>query len=148
MPAIILILSLLLSSGAAIASKPMSSTEDFVMSSESPYSLEETVERIERATSNNNFRHIRTQKVAKNSDGDIYAVYFCSFSMLEKALQVDKRIGSFLPCRITIYSDAGQVKASAFNPKLMSALTNQSRLHGLCDTVKEGFSSIIDEATL
>ena len=121
---------------------------------ESSYDLKTTVENVKRAVSNNNFFYGRVQTLEygmtepANENPNQVIVYFCNISLLNKALAVDPRVGMFLPCRITIYEQAGKVKVMSVDPKVLSRLFNNSELNQLCEQMKQSYTAIIEEATL
>lgn len=120
---------------------------------DSPYSLEETVEAVERAAVGRNFRLIRRQKLEEGlfpegeaSDKQVI-VYFCNFNFLYDALTIDPRVGLFLPCRVTVVEQEGQVKVMSINPKRLSVLFNNERLDRACDEMHDLYTAILEEAT-
>ena len=120
---------------------------------DSPYGLEETVEAVERAAVGRNFRLIRRQQLEEGlvpegeaSDRQVM-VYFCNFNFLYDALTIDPRVGLFLPCRVTVVEQAGQVKVMSINPKRLSALFNNERLNRACDEMHDLYTTILEEAT-
>ena len=120
----------------------------------SPYDLKTTVENIKQAVNNNNFFHGRVQTLEygftspENENPKQVIVYFCNVSLLNQALAIDPRIGMFLPCRITIFEQDGKVKVMSVNPKILSALFNNSELNPLCEQMSRSYIAIMEEATL
>ncbi|WP_206609532.1 c-type cytochrome [Thiohalobacter thiocyanaticus] len=120
---------------------------------DSPYGLEETVEAVERAAVGKNFRLIRRQKLeeglfpeGEENDRQVI-VYFCNFNFLYDALTVDPRVGLFLPCRVTVVEQEGQVRVMTINPKRLSVLFNNERLDQACDEMHRIYTDILEEAT-
>jgi cytochrome c oxidase cbb3-type subunit 3 len=129
-------------------------TSAAVLSMDSPYDLNTTVENIKRAISDNNFVFIREQKLdtglapeGKETPTE-HIVYFCNFGLLNKALATDPRVGLFLPCRITVVERDGKVKMMVANPKRLSRIFNNSELNELCDQVTNMYQAIMEEASL
>jgi cytochrome c oxidase cbb3-type subunit 3 len=127
---------------------------DNVISYESPYSLQETVDAIKRAAIGKNFRIIRVQPLdqglveeGKENQSQVI-IYFCNFQLLNDALAVDPRVGLFLPCRVTVVEEKGKVNVLAVNPKRLSVLFNNYELDRLCSEMQQTYESIIEEATL
>ncbi len=125
------------------------------ISMESNYSLEETVKNVERAAVGKNFRIIRIQNLEQGlfpeaeEDPRQVIVYFCNFKFVDGALDVDPRVGLFMPCRVTVVErDDGVVEIIAMNPKFMSRLYNNGELDGLCDQMTAIYEEILEEATL
>lgn len=134
---------------------PVPRVEDIepVLVYDSPYGLEETVEAVERAAVGKNFRLIRRQKLeeglfpeGEENDRQVI-VYFCNFNFLYDALTVDPRVGLFLPCRVTVVEQEGQVKVMSINPKRLSVLFNNERLDEACDEMHRIYTDILEEAT-
>lgn len=121
---------------------------------DSPYDFDTTLSNIKRAAVGMNFRLIRTQAVnagfvAKKDESERQqVVYFCNFNFLYEALALDPRVGVFLPCRITVVEQEGQVQVMSVNPKRLSALFNNEQLDAACDEMTELYQSIMEEATL
>jgi len=124
------------------------------ISFESPYDFEATIQGVKAAIIGKNFRLIREQVledglVEKGKENKKqYIIYFCNFSLLNKALAIDPRVGLFLPCRITIVEQQGKVMVHAINPKRLARLFNNSDLYKLCDEMSDIYLEIIEEATL
>ena len=121
---------------------------------DSPYDLEKTIASVKRAAIGKNFRIIREQTLEdglfeKGKDNPKQViVYFCNFQLLNEALAVDPRVGLFLPCRITIVEEAGQVKLYAINPKRLSGLFNNNELNKLCGGMFDTYTEILEESSL
>lgn len=128
--------------------------ESRIITAESNYSLEETVENIQNALVNQNFILIRIDTLEHGlvPEGEENAkqviLHFCNFSFLFDALTVDPRVGMFLPCRITVVERDGKVTVSAINPRYLSQLFNNDELDEYCSRMHGLYSTIIEEATL
>jgi len=128
---------------------------DTFIIAESPYGFAETVKQLKLAIVANNFRFIREQTVdygfvseAMSSDNEVI-LYFCNFALLDEALQLEKRVGVFLPCRITIIQEGDTVKMIALNPKrLKEALFPSLALGRMCETMHDVYQHVLDEAAL
>ena len=137
-------------------SKQIDKTEEPVnplISYESPRGLDETVEIIKRAIVGKNFKVIRVQYlnqglVKKGSENKKQVmIYFCNFNFLNKALEIDPRVGLFLPCRITAIEKDGKVTVMASNPLYMSRLFNNEELSKLCQDMHDAYADIVEEST-
>ncbi len=125
-----------------------------IISYESAYSVSETISNIKRAAIGKNFKIIRiqtldngfTQKTKSNAKQTI--IYFCNFSLLNKSLAIDPRVGLFLPCRITVVENKGKVRVMAINPLRLSKLFNNSELDRSCQEMRDVYIDIIEEAIL
>jgi len=121
----------------------------------SPYTLEQTVAQVKAAAAGHNFRLIREQALdygfvspgIETTRGR--TIYFCDFAMLNQALQVDRRIGLFLPCQVNVVEHGGDVLVVAPNPRVLSREFFKNRdLKGACEKLRETYAEIIDEATM
>ena len=125
-----------------------------ILSMESPYDLNTTVENIKRAIGNNNFVFIREQKLETGlapegkETASEHLIYFCNFGMLNQALATDPRVGLFLPCRITVIERNGKVTMMAVNPRRLSRFFNNAELNEMCDQVTKMYLAIMEEAAL
>jgi len=130
------------------------SDESRIIEAESSYTLEETVENLKQALVSQNFILIRTDTLehglvpeGEENPREII-LHFCNFSFLFDALNVDPRVGMFLPCRVTVVERAGKVMVSAINPLYLSHLFNNAELDEYCLKMHGLYSAIIEEATL
>ena len=119
----------------------------------SPDGVAATVARLKEAVEAANMRLIRVQYLdqgfvpAGKENKHQVIVYSCDFGFLNAALQVDPRVGLFLPCRVTVLRHHGKVLVMAVNPKRLSALFNDTALNRLCDRMYRRYQDIIEEAT-
>lgn len=119
----------------------------------SPYSFSKTIENIKRAVVNNKYKLVRDQAldhgfVPVNQESKTHTmVYFCNYDIIYDALEIDPRVGMFLPCRITVFEQNGYVRAMSINPKRLSQLFNNDELDEACDRMHDTYSSILEEAT-
>ncbi|MHB0985860.1 MAG: c-type cytochrome [Sulfuricella sp.] len=129
-------------------------TEQAVLTMDSPYDLQATIENVKRAVVSNNFIYIREQRLTAGlvpqdqEDPRQHIIYFCNFSMLNTALATDPRVGLFLPCRITVVEQNGKVKMMAVNPKRLSKIFNNTELNALCDEMTKRYLAIMEEAAI
>jgi len=120
----------------------------------SPYSLEQTLEKVKTAIGAANMRLIRVQTLdqgfvpAGTEDPGRTIVYSCDFGFLYEALKVDPRVGLFLPCRVTIVKDGDKVLVMTINPKRLSRIFNNSELNQLCEQMYQVYESILEEVVL
>lgn len=128
--------------------------EPAILSYESPYDFATTLENLQRAAVGMNFKLIRTQAVnagfvSRDKESTRQqVVYFCNFNFLYEALELDPRIGVFLPCRITVVEHEGVVQMMSVNPKRLSRLFNNVQLDQACDEMTELYITIMEEASL
>lgn len=128
--------------------------EPWVITMESPYGLDETVENLKQAIVGQNFKLIRTDYMehglveeGKENKNQII-LHFCNFDFLFQALAIDPRVGMFLPCRVTIIQRNGKVTLSTINPKRLSKLFNNQELDDACVEMYGVYKSLLEDATL
>ena len=125
-----------------------------VITMESPYSIDETVENLKQAITDQNFTLIRVdyldhglaEKGKENKNQVV--LHFCNFGFLFQALSIDPRVGMFLPCRVTVVERDGKVQISTINPKRLSKLFNNHELDEYCDQMYEAYNTLLEDATL
>jgi uncharacterized protein (DUF302 family) len=139
MRALILTLLTLLGSGVQAAGPPLLETS-------SPYSLEETVDRVKHALSNQNLRLLREQELAGPPTG-ARTLYFCDFDLLERAYRINTRIRHDLPCRITVSQRSDGVVLSALNPEYAAHAAGLG-VSPMCSELKAKILELMWEATL
>ncbi len=121
---------------------------------DSSYSLEETLEKLKTAIAAANMRLIRVQTldqgfVAEGRENpDQTIVYSCDFRFLNEALQVDPRVGLFLPCRVTVVRHGDRVQVMSINPKRLSRVFNNVELDRLCDQMYDVYVNLLEESVL
>jgi cytochrome c oxidase cbb3-type subunit 3 len=121
---------------------------------DSPYGLDETIENLKQAITDQNFTLIRTDYLehglveeGKENKKQV-VLHFCNFDFLFEALAIDPRVGMFLPCRVTVIEKDGKVQLSTINPKRLSKLFNNHELNDSCEAMYEVYSSLLEDATL
>ena len=128
--------------------------ESPVLMVESPYGMEETIENLKQAITDQNYTLIRTEYFerglveAGTENKKQIILHFCNFGFLFKSLAIDPRVGMFLPCRITVIEKDGKVRLSAINPKGLSKLFNNHELDKSCNEMYEVYSTLLEDATL
>ncbi|MBE9567386.1 MAG: c-type cytochrome [Proteobacteria bacterium] len=128
--------------------------EPAILVADSPYGMDETVENLKQAITDQNFTLIRTDYLdhglvptGKENKKQV-VLHFCNFGFLFEALAIDPRVGMFLPCRVTVMERDGKVQLSTINPKRLSKLFNNHELDESCDAMYEVYSSLLEDATL
>lgn len=121
---------------------------------DSPYTLDETIENLKDALTDQNFTLIRTEYLEHGlvpkgtEDKKKIVLHFCNFGFLFEALAIDPRVGMFLPCRITVIEKDGKVQLSTINPRRLSKFFNNHELNESCDTMYEVYSTLLEDVTL
>jgi cytochrome c oxidase cbb3-type subunit 3 len=132
--------------------KPVPNENDADIVVDSSYSLEDTVENVKLAITNQNFTLIRVDYldhglVAKGKENTNEVVmHFCNFKFLYSALAIDPRVGLFLPCRVTVVKTGDKVRIMAINPLHLSKLFNNDELDQACKHMHQVYVSILKDA--
>jgi len=121
---------------------------------DSPYGMDETVENLKQAITDQNFTLIRTDYLehglveeGKENKNQV-VLHFCNFGFLFEALTIDPRVGIFLPCRVTVVEKDGKVQLTTINPRRLSKLFNNHELDESCEQMYEVYSGLLEDATL
>ena len=128
--------------------------DEATISMRSEYGLDETIENLQRAAIGKNFKIIRIQNLEdgmfppEEQDKHSVIVYFCNFNFVNRAINIDPRVGLFLPCRVTVTERDGVVTLTAINPRYMSRFYNNSELDEACSEMHDIYIEIMEEATL
>ncbi|MGB5278290.1 MAG: c-type cytochrome [Gammaproteobacteria bacterium] len=129
-------------------------TVEAVITAESPYTIEETIENLKMAIADQNFTLIRTDYVERGfvDEGEEnkqqVVLHFCNFNFLYQALAIDPRAGIFLPCRVTVTENDGKVQVATINPMRLSSLFNNDELQAACKEMSGIYQAIIEDAVL
>lgn len=129
-------------------------SESPILMRESPYTFEETVEKVKTAIGAANMRLIRIQTLDQGfvptgrEDPSRTIVYSCDFVFLNEALKIDPRVGLFLPCRVTVVRQENRILVMSINPKRLSRIFNNSELNELCEKMHSVYESILEEVVL
>jgi cytochrome c oxidase cbb3-type subunit 3 len=122
---------------------------------ESPYDFETTVANVKAALSGANFRAFPDRFVEQGLTDEFsvntrqVGVRFCNFNLMYGMLKIEPRLGTVLPCRITILErEDGRVILTVPNLRAVARWFNNEELVGLWDQMEETFNGIIEEVTL
>lgn len=124
-----------------------------VLIQESSHSYEKTLENLRRSIRGSNFRLIREQALVEGygleqRKGQRESmVYFCNFDKVNQVIKMDKRVGQFLPCRVTVVEQRNRVYVMAVNPKQYGKLFNNDKLIPVCNEITDMYKQVISEAT-
>ncbi|MCF6281621.1 MAG: c-type cytochrome [Candidatus Polarisedimenticolaceae bacterium] len=123
-----------------------------VLSVESPYSMDVTIERIKRILADNGHVMIDDWPAdRKMADRDqvffvIKDIYFGNLDAINGPLSLDPRMGLFLPARITLMQQMeGKVKVMMPNPEQYSAIFNNSSLNKMSRIMYEQYQAMLSE---
>jgi len=134
---------------------PLDADEPISLVTESPYDFDTTVANLKQALSGANFRTFPDRLLEQGLIDEFsvnkrqLAIRFCNFNMLYGMLKIEPRLGSVLPCRVTILEqDDGSVLLVTPNLKVVSRWFNNDELVELWSEMQETFEEIVEEATL
>jgi cytochrome c oxidase cbb3-type subunit 3 len=128
--------------------------EEPVIIVDSPYTLDETVDNLKQAITDQNFTIVRTELFERGfveegkENRKQVVLHFCNFDFLFEALAIDPRVGLFLPCRVTVVEHNGKVQLMTVNPKMLSKLFNNDELDKACEHMHDVYSGILEDAVL
>jgi len=117
-------------------------------------SMQQALADVKTAILNHNYVFIRKQDIdshlitTKQEGRKVILVYFCNFSMLHQALQLEKKVGVFLPCKITLVQKAGHIEMLAINPKFISQRLRDKRFSDICKQLSRDYRAILEEASI
>lgn len=121
---------------------------------DSSYSMEETIENLKQAISDQNFMLVRTEPLETGyvtpgeESPNKMVLHFCNFEFLFQALAIDPRVGMFLPCRITVIENKGVVQVMTINPLRLSQLFNNNELDNACREMYTIYRELLEDAVL
>ena len=134
--------------------RPEVTLDEAVIITESPYTLEETVENLKESIISQNFMLIRTDYLEHGlveegkEDKRQVILHFCNFKLLFDALAIDPRVGMFLPCRVTVVEREDKVLVMTINPMYLSHLFHNDELDEACKQMHGIYTEILEDATL
>ena len=121
---------------------------------ESSKSFDETADILEAAVKKNGFGvlHVHDLGNTLRSKGIDYAeecrvFEVCNPLQASKVLAIDVRLNMALPCRISVYTEQGQVKIGYIQPAdMLSGLSSNPALAEIAGEVETSMASIVNEA--
>jgi cytochrome c oxidase cbb3-type subunit III len=140
--------------GSAVAATESAPVEPFIVVKADGKTMDEVLRDLKRAIAEHNYVFIRQQTIdmglvpEADENKNIMVVYFCNFSMLAEALKQEKRVGVYLPCRVTLIRDGDGVRMLVMNPKFVSGALHEERLGAMCEQLTADYRDILAEATL
>ena len=116
-------------------------------------SAKEVVARMEKAAADNKFgvlgvHNLKEKMVAKGVDlqCECLIVELCNPVKAKSVLEANMEISTALPCRTSVYEDAGKVKVATLKPTELLRLFGNPELASLAREVEETIIRIIDTA--
>lgn len=119
----------------------------------SPNAFAETVSAIEENTREAGFRvqHIHDVQQTLTEKGfdraPMKIVELCNAGYADKALRADVAVSLFMPCKIVVYEEDGQVMVSALRPTVLSDFFPQAGLEAVAAEVDAKVRTIVDRST-
>lgn len=120
---------------------------------ESSGSVDEVAKKLEEAALANQFGvlgvHDLKQKMNAKGvpfDSECRVLEVCNPGKAKTVLQSNMAISTALPCRISIYEEAGKVKIATLKPTAMLAMFDEPELASVAREVEETVERIIDAA--
>lgn len=121
-------------------------TPSMILSVESDYDFETTIERVKKAIGNNNFRYLKESSYT-DANRESRALFFCNFDMLARSVEQDSRVSIGLPCSIVVTRSGEQIKIQTVNPQLAAARVGVQSTE-LCEELHDMLVDVLDEAVL
>jgi len=116
-------------------------------------SLGEVRQRFEEAASEHKFGVLgmhdvgdRLRAKGLSFDRKFYVYEVCNPIAAKKVLDTNVRIGTALPCRVTIYTDGGDVVLETLKPTTMLEMFGEPTLEGTSREIEAAIESIMKEA--
>ena len=133
---------------------PLDPDEPLSHVTESPYDFDTTVDNLKRALVGANFRIFPDRFLEQGLIDEFstnkrqLAIRFCNFNMLYGMIKTEPRLGSVLPCRVTVLEqDDGSVLLVTQNLKVVSRWFNNDELVELWSQMQDTLHNIVEEAT-
>lgn len=116
-------------------------------------SLGEVRQRFEEAAAENRFAVLGVHDVGERLRGKglpfdrkFYVYDVCNPVAAKKALDTNVRIGTALPCRVTIYTDGADVVLETLKPTTMLAMFGEPSLDGTAREIESAIEAMMNEA--
>jgi uncharacterized protein (DUF302 family) len=116
-------------------------------------SLGEVRQRFEEASAEHKFAVLGCHDVGERLrakglpfERKLYVYEVCNPVAAKKVLDADVRIGTALPCRVTIYTDGNEVVLETMKPTAMIGMFGQPSLSSTAAEIEKAISAIMDEA--
>ncbi len=116
-------------------------------------SIDQTCEDLHAAVSNHEFGVLTVHDLAQTMankgvefEGQCRIFEVCNPHQAKKVLEANPEISTALPCRISVYTEHGEVKLSTISPSLMLGMFGAENIKSVADEVEETLTAIMDEA--
>ncbi len=114
--------------------------------------VKDVVERLEKAAAENKFgvlgvHNLKEKMAAKGVDfaGECLIVEVCNPVQAKSVLEANLAISTALPCRISVYEEAGRVKVATLKPTALLQLFGNPELAPVAREVEETIIRIMDQ---
>ena len=116
-------------------------------------SLGEVRQRFEESAAEHKFGVLGVHDVADRLrakglpfDRKFYVYEVCNPVAAKRVLDTNVRIGTALPCRVTIYTDGGDVVLETLKPTAMLAMFGEPSLDGTAREIESAIEATMNEA--
>jgi uncharacterized protein (DUF302 family) len=116
-------------------------------------SLGEVRQRFEESAAENRFSVLGAHDVGERLrakglpfDRKFYVYEVCNPVAAKKVLDTNVRIGTALPCRVTIYTDGGEVVLETLKPTAMLAMFGEQTLDGTAREIETAIEAMMTAA--
>ena len=116
-------------------------------------SLGEVRQRFEEAAAENRFAVLGVHDVGERLrakglqfDRKFYVYEVCNPAAAKKVLDTNVRIGTALPCRVSIYTDGGDVVLETLKPTAMLAMFGEPTLDGTAREIETAIEAMMSAA--
>lgn len=116
-------------------------------------SLGDVRQRFEEAAAENRFAVLGVHDVGErlrakglSFDRKFYVYEVCNPVSAKKVLDTNVRIGTALPCRVTIYTDGGEVVLETLKPTAMLAMFGEPSLDGTAREIESAIEAMMSTA--
>lgn len=116
-------------------------------------SLGEVRQRFEESAAEHKFGVLGVHDIADRLrakglpfDRKFYVYEVCNPVASKKVLDTNVRIGTALPCRVTIYTDGGDVVLETLKPTAMLAMFGEPSLDGTAREIESAIEAMMNEA--
>lgn len=129
------------------------STESYHLSKQSPFTFNETIEKVTEALREEGFGIItsidmkETLKKKINVDFRNYIILgACNPRFAHEALQEEDKVGVFLPCNVVVQEhDNGETEVSIIDPGEMIRPTNNLNLKTFATRIKQSMQQVLQK---
>lgn len=116
-------------------------------------SVDEVAKKVEEATLANQFGVLGTHDLKQKMnakgvpfDAECRVIEVCNPGQAKTVLDKNMAISTALPCRISVYQEAGKVKVATLKPTALLAMFDEPNLGSVAKDVEEAVKRIIDTA--